>query len=112
MKADVFKSLIKECLREVLKEEFANMQLTPKQVVPQTQVQSHTVNSGIPQRLSGNPLQEMLAQTKASMNQSEYRTILDVNSSSLQGKNIDLVNGRLPEGEVSLNTIMQLVGKK
>ena len=112
MKAEVFKNLIKESLREVLKEELANLQLAPKPAPMPTQV-SQITNAGVPNRLAANPLQEMLAQTRASMQASEYRTVLDIDSGNMpQMGNVDLVNGRLPEGEVSMSTIMKLVGRK
>ena len=112
MKAEVFKNLIKESLREVLKEELANLQLAPKPAPAPTQVTQLT-NAGIPNRLAANPLQEMLAQTRASMHASEYKTVLDMDSGNIpQMGNVDLINGKLPEGEVSMNTIMKLVGRK
>jgi hypothetical protein len=111
MKAEVFKNLIKESLREVLKEELANLQLAPK-ATPLPSPVSQMATNPIPNRLATNPLQEMLAQTRASMHSSEYKTVLDMDSGMPNMGNVDLVNGRLPEGEVSMNTIMKLVGRK
>lgn len=111
MKAEVFKNLIKESLREVLKEELALLQLAPKPAPSPTPAPS-VISQGIPNRLAANPLQEMLAQTRASMHASEYKTVLDMDSGNIPMGNVDLVNGKLPEGEVSMNTIMKLVGRK
>lgn len=114
MKAEVFKNLIKESLREVLREELANLQLAPKAApAPAHPSTPSILGQGIPNRLAANPLQEMLAQTRASMHASEYKTVLDIDSGNMpnMGK-VDLINGRLPEGEVSMSTIMKLVGRK
>jgi hypothetical protein len=120
MKVDQLKNLIKESVREAIQEELKDILLeavrAPKASAPavntfesfnpHTPTQPQSKPAGIPSRLSGNPLQEMLAQTRASMNPAENRTLLEMGAPV---GNVDLVNGRLPEGEVSMDTIMKLV---
>lgn len=128
MKVDQLKNLIKEAVREAIQEELKDILLeavrAPKTTVVETRQAAPTPMNGfgmtsspnafqptntpttVPNRLSSNALQEMLAQTKASMNPVESRNLLEMGSSV---GNVDLVNGRLPEGEVSMDTIMKLV---
>jgi len=135
MKPREFKTLIKEAVREAIQEELKDILLeavrgnrntisevqyrapisqhqpTPPNLAPAHHPRSTNVE--IPSRLAATPLQEMLAQTRASMNSSEYKTILDIDSGNAPGmSSVDLMNGKLPEGEVSMNTIMKLVGRK
>jgi len=135
MKPSEFKTLIKEAVREAIQEELKDIlleavrgnrstisevqyrapisQYQPTTTSPAPVQPPKSTNVEIPSRLAATPLQEMLAQTRASMNSSEYKTILDIDSGNAPGmSNVDLINGKLPEGEVSMNTIMKLVGRK
>lgn len=128
MKVDQLKNLIKEAVREAIQEELKDILLeavrTPKTTVAETYkappssvngfgmtsspnaFQPYSIPTTVPNRLSSNALQEMLAQTRASMNPVESRNLLEMGSPV---GNVDLVNGRLPDGEVSMDTIMKLV---
>ena len=135
MKPSEFKTIIKQAVREAIQEELKDILLeavrgsrstisevqyrapiseyNPTVKSPTTAQPTRPTNVEIPNRLAATPLQEMLAQTRASMNSSEYKTILDIDSGNAPGmSNVDLMNGKLPEGEVSMNTIMKLVGRK
>lgn len=135
MKPSEFKTLIKQAVREAIQEELKDILLEAvkgnKNTISEVQYRApiseynptfkspvpvqptRPTNVEIPNRLAATPLQEMLAQTRASMNSSEYKTILDIDAGNAPGmSNVDLMNGKLPEGEVSMNTIMKLVGRK
>lgn len=64
MKASQFKELIKEAVREVIKEEFSN----PSQPV-QEHVQAQPIQS------TGNPILDALNETKGSMTSEDYKNI-------------------------------------
>ena len=128
MKVDQLKGLIKEAVKEAIQEELKDILLeavrAPKTTVVETRQaapapmngfgmtnspsipQSSNTSATVPSRLPSNALQEMLSQTRASMNPVESRNLLEMGSPV---GNVDLVNGRLPEGEVSMDTIMKLV---
>jgi len=84
MKLDVFKKLIKEAVREAVREELAIV-LSEDRVPVKTQVQQVTkyenyrpvVAKPIP---TGDPIMDMLNETRASMTQEEYRDMSSMTS--------------------------------
>ena len=82
MKADVFKKLIKEAVREAVREELqlilnetVEVEDTPKAVEQvQRPVQQPIYNN---YTKSADPITEMLNMTRASMNQDDYRSIMN-----------------------------------
>ena len=75
MKASQFKQLIKEAVREVLKEELSNV--TP--AIQERVQQSNSPSTGIA------TLDAMLNETKASMNSEDYRNVINMSSQDAQG---------------------------
>jgi hypothetical protein len=84
MKADVFKKLIKEALREVIREELL-MDLSERKVTPSPQVNQvtkyenykPTVSKPVP---SGDPIMDLLQETRYSMSQGEYKELISATS--------------------------------
>jgi hypothetical protein len=84
MKLDVFKKLIKEAVREAVREELAIV-LSEDRTPVKTQVQQVTkyenyrpvVAKPIP---TGDPIMDMLNETRASMTQEEYRDMASMTS--------------------------------
>jgi hypothetical protein len=84
MKADVFKKLIKEALREVIREELL-MDLSGRKVTPPPQVNQvtkyenykPTVSKPVP---SGDPIMDLLQETRYSMSQGEYKELISATS--------------------------------
>lgn len=75
MKASQFKQLIKEAVREVLKEELSNVAPTIQERVQQSNVPSTGIAT----------LDAMLNETKASMNSEDYRNVINMSSQNAQG---------------------------
>lgn len=75
MKASQFKQLIKEAVREVLKEELSNV----APVIQERVQQSNVPSTGIA------TLDAMLNETKASMNSEDYRNVINMSSQDAQG---------------------------
>lgn len=75
MKAAQFKQLIKEAVREVLKEELSSV--TP--AIQERVQQSNLPSTGIA------TLDAMLNETKASMNSEDYRNVINMSSQDAQG---------------------------
>jgi len=84
MKVEVFKKLIKEAVREVIREELL-MDLSERKVTPFSQVNQvtkyenykPTTSKPVP---SGDPIMDMLNETRASMTQEEYRDMTSMTS--------------------------------
>lgn len=72
MKASQFKELIKEAVREVLKEELTAIQQ------PMQEVKSASYTR------TGNTIADMLAETRANMNTADYKNIVGADSSIAQ----------------------------
>ena len=94
MKVELFKKLIKEAVREVLKEELSVMFVEQKQA-PVTQVQQVTkdytpVTPKEPVNVPGNPLMEMLNMTRNSMTREEYTNLVSANSSMVQAPGLGM----------------------
>jgi hypothetical protein len=74
MKASEFKNIIKEAVREVIREELSEMsQPTPTPIREQVKYEP-----------TGNAMLDALNETKGSMNTEEYRTAINANSSMAQ----------------------------
>lgn len=71
MKADAFKKLIKEAVREVLREELAEVltEAPRKQVSKVTKYEPYTPPVSKPRVSTGDPIMDLLEETKASMRQ-------------------------------------------
>jgi hypothetical protein len=69
MKTEVFKKLIKEAVREVLREELADVltEAPKKQVQKVTKYESHNPPVHKPRVSTGDPIADLLAETKADM---------------------------------------------
>ena len=76
MKASEFKQLIKEAVREAIREELAQ----PQQPL-QEQIAATTY------RRTGNSIEDMLAETRASMSPADFRNIANADSSMAQSFN-------------------------
>lgn len=109
-----FKKIIKESVREVIQEELRDILLeavkAPKQniaenviVSPNTTLQNQPkqLTSSERRAMFGNILEDMQNGSVASTNNIPFRPVGP----------IDPVNGSLPEGEVDLNQIMNLMNK-
>ena len=75
MKASQFKQLIKEAVREALKEELSNVAPAIQERVQQSNVPSTGIAT----------LDAMLNETKASMNNEDYRNVINMSSQDAQG---------------------------
>ena len=81
MKAAEFKSLIKEAVREVVREELQNFTKTPVDTtVP-------TTSTAPTKPVASNPLMEMVNQTRATMTNEDFRNIGNFTSANVAGAN-------------------------
>ena len=80
MKASEFKKLIKEAVREVIREELM-------EVVQQPTVQESTPPPPPPIKRTGNTIADMLAETAASMTSTDYQNVIGADSSMAQNFN-------------------------
>jgi hypothetical protein len=109
MKSSEFKKLIKEAVREVIQEELKDILLEAVRA-PKTQIVKEHM---IPQvDISSKPIDITMDKKKAYMDilgeTALNFTSRDVQKFSPQG--VDPVNGSLPEGEVGMDQIMNLIG--
>lgn len=86
MKVDVFKKLIKEAVKEALREELSSLQPAIKESAPVQKVTKYenykpTVSRPIS---TGNPLMDLLQETRATMNSEDYRSMVSMDSSMAQ----------------------------
>lgn len=84
MKVDVFKKLIKEAVREAVREELAIV-LSEDRTPTKTQVQEVTTYENHKPRVqkpvrTGDPIADLLNETRASMTQEEYRDLTSMTS--------------------------------
>jgi hypothetical protein len=87
MKADVFKKLIKEAVREALKEELAVMlseKVEPTPVSTFTKYENYKPVTAKPVS-TGDPIADLLQETRAAMTQGEYRNITSMTSDMVSG---------------------------
>ena len=110
MKLDVFKKLIKEAVREAVREELAVV-LSEGVAPAKTQVQQVTkyenykpvVSRPVP---TGDPIMDMLNETRASMTQEEYRDMSSM-TSDMVGTSMNPLQGfrQGPEPGIDLSTL-------
>jgi hypothetical protein len=110
MKLDVFKKLIKEAVREAVREELAVV-LSEGVIPAKTQVQQVTkyenykpvVSRPVP---TGDPIMDMLNETRASMTQEEYRDMASM-TSDIVGPSMNPLQGfrQGPEPGIDLSTL-------
>lgn len=110
MKVEVFKKLIKEAVREAVREELAIV-LSEDRVPAKTQVQQVTkyenyrpvVSKPVP---TGDPIMDMLNETRANMTQEEYRDMASM-TSNMVGPSMNPVQhfNAGPEPGVDLSTL-------
>lgn len=110
MKLELFKKLIKEAVREVLKEELSTYLVEQKQA-PVTQVQQVTKYgkyTPTPSKIkpTGDPIMDMLNETRASMTQEEYRDMSSMTSNMVgPGMNPLQHFNQGPEPGIDLSTL-------
>ena len=86
MKADVFKKLIKEAVREALKEELAVMlseKVEPRSEPTFTKYENYRPVIAKPVS-TGDPIMDLLQETRTSMTSGDYRTMVSMDSSMAQ----------------------------
>jgi hypothetical protein len=86
MKADVFKKLIKEAVREALKEELAVMlseKVEPTPISTVTKYENYKPVAAKPV-LTGDPIMDLLQETRVSMTSGDYRSMVSMDSSMAQ----------------------------
>jgi hypothetical protein len=110
MKLDVFKKLIKEAVREAVREELAIV-LSEGAVPTKTQVQQVTKYENykpvVPKPVpTGDPIMDMLNETRASMTQEEYRDMSSMTSNMVSPSMNPLQGFRQgPEPGLDLSTL-------
>ena len=115
MKADVFKKLIKESVREVFREELKEVLL---ESLKSSRTSSSTIVTGT---TTTTPIQTVPPQNLAE-SRKKYMDVLNETQGQVLGTNnakpmqvrgsVDSINGALPEGDVGLDMIMNLVNSK
>lgn len=86
MKADVFKKLIKEAVKEALREELGDLQTTAPQPAPVQEVKKYENYRPIvaAQPSTGDPIMDLLQETRANMTSGDYQTMVSMDSSMAQ----------------------------
>jgi hypothetical protein len=110
MKVEVFKKLIKEAVREAVREELVVV-LSEGTVPVRTQVQQVTKYENYKPVISrpvptGDPIMDMLNETRASMTQEEYRDMASM-TSDMVGPSMNPLQGfrQGPEPGLDLSTL-------
>jgi hypothetical protein len=110
MKLDVFKKLIKEAVREAVREELAVV-LSEDKITTKTQVQEVTKYENYKPIVSkpvrtGDPIMDMLNETRASMTQEEYRDMASMTSDMVHPSMNPMQHfNREPEPGIDLSTL-------
>lgn len=119
MKLSQLKTIVKEAVREAIQEEMKDILLEAVRSPKQVMTESTPINSTVGAPSSLNPVSQ---KTKEELRES-YRNILGETASSFNssmvGKPLQMngpvdttsPNGKLPEGEVSMDQIMGLMNK-
>ena len=111
MKSKAFKNIIKECVREVFREELKEVLLESLKSNNSKPTISETVS--IPQpTISSAPDPKSLVSKRQAYMDIIGETAMSFNSSDVSKFNptgVDPVNGKMPEGEVSLDQITNLI---
>lgn len=86
MKADVFKKLIKEAVKEALREELGDLQTTAPQPTPVQEVKKYENYRPVvaAQPSTGDPIMDLLQETRANMTSGDYQTMVSMDSSMAQ----------------------------
>ena len=113
MKSTAFKKIIKECVREVLREELKEILL--ESLKSNQSKPSITESVVVPQStLTSKPDPKTLVSKKQAYMDIIGETAMSFNStdvSRFNPKGVDPVSGNMPEGEVSLDQITNLISK-
>ena len=111
MKSKAFKNIIKECVREVFREELKEVLLESLKSNNSKSTISESVS--IPQQtLTSTPDPKSLVNKRQAYMDIIGETAMSFNSSDVSKFNpagVDPVNGKMPEGEVSLDQITNLI---
>ena len=112
MKVSELKKIIKEAVREVVREELQTLNENAKQ-----SVKTFAPTPPPPAPPSGNTSQATVIQNilEETAKSGEWKTTLNMNSAHAQPPlqmdgNVDLANGTLPSGEVSMDAIKSMIG--
>jgi len=116
MKADVFKKLIKEAVREALKEELAVMlseKVEPTPVSTVTKYENYRPVTAKPVS-TGDPIMDLLQETRANMSSGDYRSMVNMDSSMAQSgmPNMgSMISGPEPGIDISQLSFVKNAGK-
>jgi len=116
MKADVFKKLIKEAVREALKEELAVMlseKVEPTPVSTVTKYENYRPVAAKPVS-TGDPIMDLLQETRANMSSGDYRSMVNMDSSMAQSgmPNMgSMISGPEPGIDISQLSFVKNAGK-
>ena len=128
MKLSQLKSIVKDAVKEAIQEEMKDILMeavrSPKQTVYENRMGTPTTNVAVPNPM--NPvMQSSLPETdKATLRENMMNVLdgmrpgangtLNANTSNvpLQVTSTDTMNGSLPQGEVNMDQIMGLMGKR
>jgi hypothetical protein len=120
MKVDVFKKLIKEAVKEVLQEELVNILSENKKQVENTSgtftkyEEYKPVRSENMYRPTGDPIMDLLQETRANMTSGDYKTMISMDSSMAQGgmPNMgSMISGPEPGLDISQLSFVKNAGK-
>jgi hypothetical protein len=120
MKVDVFKKLIKEAVKEVLQEELINIlsenkKLTEKPVNTFKKYEEYkpTTSENI-YKPTGDPIMDLLQETRATMTSGDYKTMVSMDSSMAQNgiPNMgNMISGQEPGLDISQLSFVKNAGK-
>lgn len=116
MKADVFKKLIKEAVREALKEELAVMlseKVEPRSAPTFTKYENYKPVTAKPVS-TGDPIMDLLQETRVSMTSGDYRSMVNMDSSMAQSgmPNMgSMISGPEPGIDISQLSFVKNAGK-
>lgn len=111
MKSTAFKKIIKECVREVFRDELKDILLESLKANNTKPTISESVSVPTP-ALSSKPDPKSLVNKRQAYMDVIGETAMSFNSSDVSKFNpqgVDPVNGKMPEGEVSLDQITNLI---
>ncbi len=116
MKADVFKKLIKEAVKEALREELGELQTAIPQPAPVQEVKKYENYRPVvaaPAK-TGDPIMDLLQETRASMTSGDYRTMVSMDSSMAQNGMPamgNMISGPEPGIDISQLSFVKNAGK-
>jgi hypothetical protein len=111
MKTNVFKTLIKEAVREVIQEELKEILLEAVRAPKQQIVTEHSIP---PVNISSKPTENVMEMRQKYMDvlNGMAMTSQDVKPKFNPSSIADPINGSLPEGELGMDQIMSLLNTK